>query len=99
MTDATSTMRVRPEDKRMSILLAGLQQEGDGQPLSEMHLISNFEELGGLPSPVARKDFSGSSLSGVGAALWWIGCAELPQDARTRVLDLLDNSGVAPPQE
>lgn len=99
MTDATSTMRIRPEDKRMSILLAGFRREDDDSLVAEMHLISNFEELTGTPAAAARSEFTVSSQRVAGARLWWIGCADLKQDARTSVLDLLQASPVVPPAE
>ena len=99
MTDATSTMPVRLRDKRMSILFAGYRVQEDGEQLSGLHLVSNFEQLSGPASPVARSEFAVSSLEIHGVALWWIGCAELSQQFRTSTLNLLEQSRVVPPWE
>lgn len=100
MSDTFSELRgVRRRDRRVSILLSGYRvNSGEDRP--ELYLVSNFETLANEPpSPEARDRFTVEQLpiERIGAALAWIGCADLEQATRTPVLDLLEKSQLVPP--
>jgi SEC-C motif len=99
MTEAIKKLPVKWRDKRMSILLAGYRYLDDRELRSEFHLISNYEKLTESPRPVARSDFDVTSLTVNGAGLWWVGCSEVDQAARSAALHLMSQSRVVPPGE